>query len=530
MKRRVALLASVALIVPAGYAQQVQWLNAAPVGWDLNYGMPSHLIKASHNGQVSVARQFGDGISYGQDIFNSVMIERIDPATGSPDGSCPMVDSVLVESITVGDDGTTYVAGRFMGAIQFCDGSVLGGGPGFLETDLFIAAFGGPDFAPLWSRNLSISHPDGLRVPAMEIDVTGNVWYGIEEFGTIHLIRIDEQGNDLEERIISGTRMLGGFSFDPSNNIFVSGSTGQNESPLVFGGQSVPVTETYMMFVLHFDVNGNGSWARLAHDQTFSAPDVVAGGYGEAFVSGTLMDSTSWGDVHFHGPNWVFDVFLARVSAAGEFTWGTETAPEGEEFTGDMRRSKGPGIACDGNANVYLTGVVRGQVDWGNGVVSDAVETFLDAQTLVCFANNGAPLWQRTSDPGAMNAQNVSCDEAGNVFISTHTLGTFGFAPDLVNVAAEQAFADARIDAQSTWVVEGAVPGTIPVWPVPSATAILVSGIADRVGYRMISATGSLVLRGMLARGVNSIDIASLTSGPYSLVLDDGRVSRVIKE
>ncbi|MBK7084540.1 MAG: hypothetical protein IPH53_07680 [Flavobacteriales bacterium] len=30
-------------------------------------------------------------------------------------------------------------------------------------------------------------------------------------------------------------------------------------------------------------------------------------------------------------------------------------------------------MACDDIANVYLTGTVRGQVDWGNGVVSDAI-------------------------------------------------------------------------------------------------------------------------------------------------------------
>ncbi|MBK7084542.1 MAG: hypothetical protein IPH53_07690 [Flavobacteriales bacterium] len=115
-----------ALLASSSDGQQVQWLNAAPMGWDMNFEMPGHLIQASRNGQVSVARQFGDGMSFGQDIFNSVMVERIDPATGLSLGGCPLTDSVLVESMVVGDDGITYVAGRFMGAIQFCDGSALG--------------------------------------------------------------------------------------------------------------------------------------------------------------------------------------------------------------------------------------------------------------------------------------------------------------------------------------------------------------------------------------------------------------------
>lgn len=496
----------------------------------MNYEMPGHLIKASRNGLVSAARQFGDGMSFGQDVFNSVMVERIDPATGLPQGGCPMTDSVLVESMAVGDDGITYVAGRFMGVIQFCDGSALGGSPGFLDTDLFIAAFGEDNFHPLWSRNLSLSYPDAQRVPAMEIDVTGNVWYGLEEFGTLRLISIDAQGNDVDERTINGTRTLGGFSFDPSNNLFVSGSTGNSEGPLTFGGQSVPVPESYMMFVLHFDVNGTGDWARLAHDVTFSSPDVVAGGYGEAFVSGLVMDSLSWGGVHFHGPNWSFDVFLARVDASGEFDWGVESAPAEGPIIGDMMRSKGPSLASDANGNVYLTGTVRGQVDWGNGVVSDALTLGARGQTVVAFANNGAPLWAKTSLPGSLNAQNVSCDEAGNVFFSGHTVGPYTFTPTTVNEGGMQAFADGRIDASSTAMDGPQENAGITVWPVPASTSLTVINAHQRSGCRLVSSTGSTVVRTALPHGTSTIDVSALATGIYSLRFDDGRTIRVVKE
>ena len=530
MKHRYALLPILILVAFGTEAQQVQWLNAAPVGWDLNYEMPCHLIKASHNGQVSVSRQFGDGMSFGQDIFNSIMVERIDPATGLSLGGCALTDSVLVESMVVGDDGITYVAGRFMGAIQFCDGSALGGSPGFLDTDLFIAAFAGENFAPLWSRNLSLSYPDAQRVPAMEIDVTGNVWYGLEEFQTIRLVRIDAEGNDMEELTINGTRVLGGFSFDPSNNVFVSGSTGQNEGGLTFGGLSVPVPETYMMFVLHMDVNGNGDWARLAHDITFSAPDIVAGGYGEAFVSGMVHDSLSWGEVQFHGPNWTFDVFLVRADASGEFDWGVESAPVEGPINGDMMRSKGPSLASDGNGNVYLTGTVRGQVDWGNGVVSDAITLGARGQTVVCFANNGTPLWEKTSLPGTLNAQNVTCDELGNVFFAGHAVGPYTFTPTTVNEGGIQAFVDGRIDASSTALDQAQGNAGTMVWPVPASTSLTVVNPEPRSGCRLVSATGSTVFRSILPQGLSTIDLSVFATGVYTLRFNDGRAVRVMKE
>lgn len=528
MKKNYILFSLIALFTQGTSAQQIEWLNAAPVGWDLNYQMPGHLILASPNGHVSVARQFGDGMSYGQDVFNSVMVERIDPATGLSLGGCPMADSVLVESMVVGDDGITFVAGRFMGAIQFCDGSTLSGGPGFLNTDLFIAAFGEDNFHPLWSRNLSLTHPEAQRIPAMAIDATGNVWYGIEEFETIRLISIDAQGNDVDERTINGTRVLGGFSFDPLNNLFVSGSTGDLEGPLLFGGSSVDVPDSYMMFVLHFNGNGDGDWARLAHDITFSAPDVVAGGSGEAFVSGVVHDSLSWGDVHLHGPNWGTDVFLVRVSEFGEFDWGIESNPGDGPIIGDMMRSKGPSIACDANANVYLTGTIRGLVDWGNGIVSEMSSLQDRGQTVVCFANNGTPLWQKTSAPGALNAQNVTCDDAGNVFFTAHTMGTYSMAPNTVNDGGAQAFADGRI-ALSTSVptIEGAVARA---WPVPATDAVFIEVVGTRASCRIISATGTVVQRQLLTTGTNRVDVYGLSSGAYSLLLDDGRTIRVVKE
>lgn len=529
MKQRYAFLSSTCLLFASICAQEVQWLRSASVGWDMNYQMPGHLIEASRNGHVAVARQFGDGMSYGQDVFNSVMIERIDPATGLAIGACPMGDSVLVECMAVDDAGTIYVGGRFIGGIQFCDGNALGAGIGFLTADVFIAAFSADDLHVLWARNLTSTYPDAQRLPAMEMDAEGNLWYGIEEFENIRLIKVDAQGNDVDQLTINGTRVLGGFSFDPSNNVFVSGSTGDIEGPLVFGGQSVPVPEPYMMFVLHFNANGGGDWAQLAHDITFSAPDVVAGVYGEAFVSGVVHDSLSWGDVHLHGPNWGTDVFLVRVNAAGQFDWGLESDPGNGSIIGDMMLSKGPSIACDANGKVYLTGTIRGSVDWGSGIVSAMGSLQERGQTVVCFTNNGTPLWQKTSTAGALNAQNVTCDDVGTAFFTAHTMGSYTMPPSTVNEGGAQAFADGRIDL-STSVTEHLAHAAPRTWPNPAQDEMFINLTAPATYCRVVSPTGAVLQRQRLVSGINRIDVSRLAAGAYTLLLDDGTTALVLKD
>lgn len=193
-------------------------------------------------------------------------------------------------------------------------------------------------------------------------------------------------------------------------------------------------------------------------------------------------------------------------------------------------RSKGPSLASDANGNVYLTGTVRGQVDWGNGVVSDALTLGARGQTVVAFANNGAPLWAKTSLPGSLNAQNVSCDEAGNVFFSGHTVGSYTFTPTTVNEGGMQAFADGRIDASSTAINQLQDNSGITVWPVPASNSLTVINPHQRSGCGLVSATGSAVVRTVLPHGTSTIDVSALATGVYMLRLDDGRTVRVMKE
>lgn len=525
------LVASTLSIEPGRLvAQDLLWLHSEPVGWSMNYQMPNHQVRTSTNGLVGAVRGFGPAMAYGQDIFSSISVDWIDPLTGTPFANCAMADSVSMESMAVAEDGTIYVAGRFMGGIQFCDGNAIGGTVGFLDTDLYLAAFDGNSFSLQWVRNISMTHPDGQGIPALEFDANGTLWYGLEEFETLRLMSVDAQGNDDQEITITGTRSLGGFGFDPWNNLYVAGSTGLNESPLSFGGLSVPVTETYGLFILRIKADGNGHWARIGSAGTFHNPDVAVDPWGKAFLSSSIMSPMTLGSIAFNGPNWVSDVFIAQVDSTGEFLWGHESAPAAGPITGDMAQSRMNSISCDGAGNVYLTGTIRGQTQWGNGVVSDAITIGASAQSVVAFSNDGTAQWAVTSMPGSINAQAVSCDPSGTVYFTGHVNGPYIMASNTVNMGGMQAFVDGRIDGLGTGVHTESIEG-LSAWPTPASANLMVrSTEAKSVTAEFLSSTGQLMLRQTLAPGVNTIDLSSLDAGIYLLRTSNGSTLHVVKE
>jgi hypothetical protein len=257
-------------------AQTVNWLQGSPVDFELNPGMPTHVV-ASAPGRLVAMRTVDERILFGNTVYGSVALDALDPATGSLLLSCLLLDSVNVQAAAVHSDGIAYFTGKFMGdVLEFCDGSQLqgiGGGP-FTEN-IFLLAWDLTTMAPLWMRNLSATYPDGYEVPSIALDHNGELWYIMQDFFEGRVVRVDADGNDAESRAISGIRRFGTISFDPWGGLHVSGSC--ENGTLAFGGQDFPVEsdEGCNMFVLRFEPDGIAGFAEFGEDITFTNPTVA---------------------------------------------------------------------------------------------------------------------------------------------------------------------------------------------------------------------------------------------------------------
>lgn len=535
MNRSLASVVSCAL-VGILHAQQVDWMTSSPVEYTMNPGMPRHTL-ASAQGRLVAARMVDVHFIYGITPYGAVALDALDPATGGTLLSCLLLDSVSINAAVVDPAGIAYIAGRFMGdVLEFCDGSQLPGIGGVLFTENhFLLAWDLTTGAPLWMRNLSATNPEGSDVPSLALDPEGHLWYVMQDFLDGRVVRVDESGGDVEVRDIHGIRRFGTISFDPWGGLYVSGSC--ENGTLTFGGQGFPVSsaEGYNMFVLRYRPDGTPGFAEFAADATFQDPTVAATSDGHAYLAGVLMQpEASWGGLPFTGSNWGSDLFLVKVDSTGQFLWNVESNPMTGVITGDMERAAGPCIAVDGDDNVYLTGAIRGVVDWGHGVVSDGQIISQRSLTVVAFDPSGTPQWAVTSEPSAwyVSAQTVTVmAEAGSVHFIGHAADPFTMGAFTVGAADQQSVVMGRITEVATGLDAVVASQGMQSWPNPASDVLFVEWPGSTVeSGDLLNAAGQQVKRITLVPGRNSVEIAELTTGLYLLRLADGSAARVVVE
>ena len=518
-------------------AQQVDWLIGDPVGFDMNPGMPRHTLASAPEHLVTMRTESVSEI-FGSAVFGTVVLEQLDPATGDTWLSCILTDSVSVGSAVVSPVGIAYFSGSFMGdALEFCDGTQLAGLGGAFTVNHFVMAWNLNTGQPLWSRNLDLSFPDITGPAALAVDPEGNLWYSALEFpGEGHLVQVDLFGDDIQTRTVSGSgiRRFGTLSFDPWGGLYVSGSC--ENGMLAFAGQNFPVEsdEEYNMFVLRYRPDGSAGFAQFGKDVTFTDPTVVATGDGHAYLAGALhLDGEVWPGLQFDGFDWGSDVFLAKLDSSGLFLWGREGHPADFGITGDVERAQGPCIAVDAMEGVYFTGVVRGVVDWGDGVLSEGVIPDRSL-TVVAFDPDGIPQWTSTSEPSTwfVTAQSIAATaEPGTVHFIGHAASEFTFDGHTVGADMAQTAVVGRIDAITTGIMEQPRMDGMHAWPNPAADVLFVDVEAAAVlPAELFNSAGQRLRSITLQPGRNTVNMGGVAPGLYLLRAVDGSAVRVVKE
>jgi hypothetical protein len=237
------------------------------------------------------------------------------------------------------------------------------------------------------------------------------------------------------------------------------------------------------------------------------------------------MDSTSWGNISFQGPQWVFDIFLTRVDSLGNFYWGLEV-PHTPNISGDFETAKSNFLAADEFGNAYVFGNLRGTIDWGNGVISSSGLISHGQAVIVSFDYNGTPRWTLSGGCSTNNnASSLSYSASGSLYFSLSARDTTTFETLSTNLGNGFASIFGKLSSNSsTGITVPDGKGNLLFYPNPVKDNLQFNvSNSEPLDLFIFDGTGKLILqKSFPGERVHQIDVSTLGSGVYLMRLIAG--------
>ena len=254
------------------------------------------------------------------------------------------------------------------------------------------------------------------------------------------------------------------IALDGSGNVYTTGSF---EGTVDFnpGAGFYNLTSGIVsIFISKLDAFGNFVWAKAmgAVSGDGQSRSISLDASGNVYTTGSFMGTVDFdpgAGVANLTPSGIYDIFISKLDASGNFVWAKAMGGTGSE-------SVGGSIALDGSGNVYTAGSFLGTVDFdpGAGVfnltsagVRDIFISKLDA--------SGNFVWAKAMG-GVVDdwCYSIALDGTGNVYTTGFIDGTADFDPgagvfNLTSAGYEDIFIS-KLDASGNFVWAKAMGGT----------------------------------------------------------------------
>lgn len=392
-----------------GQSQTFEWIHSQSFNYTYNPDMVQYTVASDHDGNIVYA---------GMDYFNtyySEMYGTLFLKKYTPEGEALFVKEILgnamVDHLMSGSDNDYFLTGQFRDSIHFEN---LGWYYTSANSDEYFMAVFDEDGNAESFLNLSVMIPDLYEISLFSFDNQNNLYLGVASSGGSQIIKMDVEGNFLLTIEQQSVSMINSVDVDPAGNILVSGAFAAEQS--YFGGELFEVSTQDNMYVAKYDALGQVQWVKFVIDVIYTFHNQIKCDLeGNTYFSGFLFAPVQFGDFQTNGPDWVYDFFLTKLDSDGEFQWVVEV-PENEAL-GDASVGKLHFMDVDTDNNVYISGFVRGTIDWGNGVVSTG-DIYNDL-LLLKFSPEGIIQWSKSGGSESfVKSLALSIDDAHNCYMA----------------------------------------------------------------------------------------------------------------
>jgi hypothetical protein len=287
--------------------------------WSRRFGKAEgHAVAVDPEGNPIIVGRFSGSVSFGGDTLWSsggfdAFVAKLDGSSGEHLWSMRLGGGEDQTAWGVGVDaqGNVIVVGEFLGEMSVGGGNTLSSAGG---NDIFVAKYDGQDGAHLWSKRFG----DGADQIARSVAV------------------------------------------GPSGDLVVTGSFAGSVD---FGTGSLTSGGSFDLFVAKLDAQGNGMYAvRHGDGEEQNGRAVALEAAGGAVVTGDFRGAMDLGVTNIASTGG-FDAFVLRLDPAGKPVYargyGSKNHPQ-----------RGYAVAVNPAGNALVSGLVRGDVDFGGGSLS----------------------------------------------------------------------------------------------------------------------------------------------------------------
>jgi len=328
------------------------------------------------------------------------------------------------------------------------------------------------------------------------------------------IVKMDLDGNILLEIFNESVSFYSTIEVDDDGNIYATGSCAKPDA--MFNGTSFPPPDFYSTWLVKYNQAGEAQWVKYIIDITCNNSLIKVSGPDHIYFSGILDTEIAFDDIILNGPEWVYDFFLARLNSDGEFLWATEVP---EVLTGDASVTSSfvwmnPFMEVDEEQNICLTGVTRGTIDWGNGVVSESTNNYNDI-LLWSYDELGNIRYAETAGGENWdNGQNIVMDNIGEIYISGIGSDTAAFG-DIVYEGTGRFSFLTRFGSGTSGNIVNKQFDDIQLYPNPAKDFIYVD-IAENDILSIFDMTGRLVIQQSFMEGQSKrMYVGNLKKGIY---------------